>query len=70
MNDTEGRDDGFLTLDGCLMIFRGSVAYDSKRRQKVARHEVYTTKPATPTYLHWSESTITFDRIDHPECIP
>ena len=31
-DDTEGRDDGFPTLDGCLMIFVGSVAYDSKHR--------------------------------------
>ena len=28
--DAEGKDDRFLTLDGCLMIFRGSAAYDSK----------------------------------------
>ena len=32
VDDAEGKDGGFLTLDGCLMIFRGSVAYDSKRR--------------------------------------
>ena len=31
-DDTEGRNDGFLMLDGCLMIFGGSVAYDSKHR--------------------------------------
>ena len=31
-NDAEEKDDGFLTLDGCLMIFGGSVAYDSKHR--------------------------------------
>ena len=29
-NDTEGKDGGFPMLDGYLMIFRGSVAYDSK----------------------------------------
>ena len=32
MDDAEGRDDSFLMLDGYLMIFGGSVAYDSKRR--------------------------------------
>ena len=32
IDDTEGKDDGFPTLDGCLMIFGGSEAYDSKRR--------------------------------------
>ena len=31
-DDTKEKDDDFLTLDGCLMIFGGSVAYDSKRR--------------------------------------
>ena len=29
-DDAEGKDGGFLTLDGYLMIFEGSVAYDSK----------------------------------------
>ena len=30
-DDAEAKDGGFLTLDGCLKIFRGSMAYDSKR---------------------------------------
>ena len=50
IDDVEGKDDGFLTLDGCLMIFGGSTAYDSKCRRKLARHEVYTTKPAAPAF--------------------
>ena len=52
------------------MIFRGSAAYDTKRRQKVARREVYTTAPATSAFLRWSESAITFDRTDHPDAVP
>ena len=32
-DNAEGKDGGFSTLDGCLMIFRESAAYDSKRRQ-------------------------------------
>ena len=52
------------------MIFRGSAAYDSKRYQKVAHREVYTTEPATPAFLRWSESAITFDRADHPDSVP
>ena len=70
MDDAEEKDDGFPTPDGCLMIFGGSVALDSKHRQKVARHEVYTTKPATPTFLRWLESAITFDRTNHSESVP
>ena len=50
-DDVEGKDGGFPMLDGCLMIFGGSVAYDSKRYQKLTRHEVYMAKPATPTFL-------------------
>ena len=50
-DDTEGKDSGFLTLDGCLMIFGGSAAYDSNRHQKLMYHEVYM---AEPTFLWWS----------------
>ena len=32
VGDIEGKDGIFSTLDGCLMIFGGSVAYDSKHR--------------------------------------
>ena len=50
-DDVEEKDDTFLTPNGALMIFRGSAAYDSKRRQKVARREVHTAEPATPAFL-------------------
>ena len=69
MDDTEGKDNGFPTSDGCLMIFGGSVAYDSKCRQKVTCREVYMTELATPAFLRWSESTITFDQTNHLESI-
>ena len=69
-DDAEGKDGSFPTLDGCLMIFRGSAAYNSKRRQKLARREVYTAEPTAPSFLRWSESAITFDRTDHPESVP
>ena len=49
IDDAEEKDGGFPTLDGCLMIFRGSVTYDSKHRQKLARREVYTAEPAAPS---------------------
>ena len=32
MDNAEEKDNGFSTPDGCLMIFGGSAAYDSKRR--------------------------------------
>ena len=31
-DDAEEKNDGFPSPDGCLMIFGGSEAYDSKRR--------------------------------------
>ena len=61
-DDAEGKDDGFKTLDGCLMIFGGSAAYDSKCHRKLARHEVYTAELTTHTFLRSLESAITFDR--------
>ena len=57
IDDAEGNDGGFPMLDGCLMIFRGSTAYNSKHRQKLAHHEVYTAELATPAFLRWSKST-------------
>jgi hypothetical protein len=62
-------DDGFLQMTGCLIIFYGTEAYAPRRQQKITRREVYTTEPATPAFLRWSEPSITFDRSDHPECI-
>jgi len=32
IDDAEGKDGGFSMMDGYLMIFGGSAAYDSKRR--------------------------------------
>ena len=70
VDNAEEKDDGFPMPDGCLMIFGGSVPYDSKCHRKVARREVYTAQPATPPFLRWSESTITFDRTNHLDTIP
>jgi hypothetical protein len=63
----EKDDDGFPQTTGYLMIFGGTEAYASKRQQKLVRREVYVAEPATPTYLKWSNSTITFNRSNHPE---
>ena len=69
-DDVEEKADGFPTPDDCLMIFGGSAVYDSKRHQKVMCHEVYTIERATPAFLRWSESAITFDRTDHLDSVP
>ena len=69
-DDAKGKDIGFLALDVCLMNFGGLAAYDSKHRQKLTRHEVYAAELVTPSFLRWSESTITFDWTDHSESVP
>jgi hypothetical protein len=50
-DDAEEKEDTFLEETGCLMIFGGPVAYDSKHRQKLMHREVYAAEPATPAFL-------------------
>jgi hypothetical protein len=52
------------------MIFGGSPARPSRRREKLIRREVFNTDVAKPSYLKWSEVPITFDRGDHPDHVP
>ena len=51
IDDAEEKDGGFPTLDGCLMIFEGSAAYNSKRSQKLALCEVFTAEPTVSAFL-------------------
>ena len=39
---------------------------ESKSRLKVINREVNMVAPATPSYLKWSQTAITFDQSDHP----
>jgi hypothetical protein len=50
-DDTEGKEGAFPETMGCLMIFGGIVAYDSKCCQKLMCREVYAAKPAMPVFL-------------------
>jgi hypothetical protein len=57
--------------DGVVhMIFGGSPARRSRRREKLIRREVFNADVAKPSYLKWSEVPITFDRKDHPDHVP
>jgi hypothetical protein len=57
--------------DGAVhMIFRGSPARPSRRREKLIQREVFNADIAKPSYLKWSEVSITFDREDHPDHVP
>ena len=45
----------------------------SRKSQKLITRQValaITSPPATPEYLDWSETPITFDRSDHPPRVP
>jgi hypothetical protein len=67
-NDAEA---AFPREDGTVhMIFGGSPARPSKRREKLIRREVFNVDVAKPSYLKWSENLITFDCEDHPDHVP
>jgi hypothetical protein len=68
-DDAEEKDGGFPMTDGYLMIFGGTAAYDSKRCQKLTRHEVYMAETATPFFRRWLRSPITFDWSNHPKSV-
>jgi hypothetical protein len=42
----------------------------SSRQRKREQHEVLAAEKAPPSFLDWSEDTITFSREDHPNRIP
>ena len=52
------------------MIFRGCAARLTVSQRKRELREVCAVSTAAPSYLKWSESTITFDRRDQPYRIP
>jgi hypothetical protein len=52
------------------MIFGGSPARPSRHREKLIRREVLNADSTKPSYLKWSEVSITFDRKDHPDHVP
>jgi hypothetical protein len=60
----------FLALENVFFIVRGPTANTSTRQRRCERREVYTTRPATPSYLDWLTETISFGREDHPDYIP
>jgi hypothetical protein len=70
-NNDDGAGVVFPGEDGAVhMIFGGSPARPSRRREKLIRHEVMNANVAKPSYLKWSEVSITFDRKDHPDTVP
>jgi hypothetical protein len=53
-----------------MSIYGEPVPHESRRKLKLMSRTVNTVSSATLEYLPWSESPITFDRMDHPDSIP
>jgi hypothetical protein len=70
-DNNDGAGAVFPREDGAVhMIFGGSPARPSIRREKLIRREVFNADVAKPSYLKWSEVPITFDHEDHPDHVP
>ena len=64
---TAGKDgDSFPDPEESIMIFGGSDTICSKRQHKVRYKEACAAETAIPSFLSWSESSITFHQRDHP----
>lgn len=71
MSDNNAGDDAdFPELMGCLMIFGGLIAYDSKRQQKLSHRDVYVFETRILEYLRWFEEATTLDWADRSNHIP
>jgi hypothetical protein len=70
-DNDDGAGAAFPKEDGAVhMIFGGSPARPSRRREKLIRQEVFNADVMKPSYLKWSVVPITFDRKDHPDHVP
>ena len=70
-NKKEGdKEEEFLEVRDCFMIYDRQLVNASARHRKQERREVCSVKVAAPVYLDWSDKPITFDRGDHPDCVP
>jgi hypothetical protein len=66
----DGDAGGFPVVENVFLIFRGPTVDMSSSQRKWERYEVLAAEKAPPSFLDWSEDTITFNREDHPNCIP
>jgi hypothetical protein len=64
------KDEGFPEIHDCFMIYGGPSTRLSKRQRKRERREILSVQLATPLFLDWSETAITFDRDDHSDYVP
>ena len=60
----KGGDDEFPPVENAFFIFGGPTTNMISRQRKRERREVFSVTKATPSYLDWSEDTISFGRED------
>jgi hypothetical protein len=65
-----GKEEGFLEVHNCFMIYGGQAVNASARHRKQERREVCLVKVAVLVYLDWSDKPITFDQGVHPDFVP
>jgi hypothetical protein len=53
-----------------MSIYGGPNPHESRRKLKLMIRAISDVSLATPEYLRWSESLITFDLTDHSNYIP
>ena len=66
----KGGNGEFPSVENAFFIFGGPTVNMTSRQRKRERREVFSVTNVTPSYLDWSEDTISFDREDHPDYIP
>jgi hypothetical protein len=52
-----------------MSIYDGLVPHETLCKLNLTSQEVNALSPATLEHLRWSESPITFDQTDYPDCV-
>jgi hypothetical protein len=66
----DDKDEGFPKIHDCFMIYGESLTRLSARQRKRERREIFSVQLATPIFLDWSRTAITFDRDDNLGYVP
>jgi hypothetical protein len=60
----------FLEEKAIMLIYDGLAPHESRHKLKFTGRAINSVSTVVLEYLRWSESPITFDRMDHPGSIP
>jgi hypothetical protein len=66
-DDKDGR---FPEIHDYFLIYGEPSTCLSTCQGKHEHRDIFSVQLATPLFLDWSETTITFDRDDHPDYVP